>query len=340
MISLFGLNENFEIVGQLVPTNLQWNRKYYECGDFEMELPISQYDPSITYIYSKDRPELGVVNKQNLKYTSNRKQFLISGYFAENLLNNKCIYPQYIANGQEPNLVVENMVNKYKDDLPIQVVATLESNEPIDIQYEGDLLGDKAFEILQPYEKSYRVMFDFLTNKFTFKVWQGLDRTQDQTVNNFVVFADIWENLKDIDYELDNSNQKNYAIVRGSNIEENIDVIVDLSNGASKRSVFIDSMMTLDTETQTLDQFKASLKQYGIEQLTSEYTKETNIVFTPLTNGLNYMVDYDLGDKCDTIINELGVQLQFRIVAVYEVFKNNQHTIELEVGNQILKKGA
>lgn len=339
MISLFGLNKDFEIICQLVPTNIQWNRKYYECGSFEIELPIDQYDQNIIYIYSKDRPELGIVNKKNLKYTANRKQFLISGYFAEKMLNSKCIYPKFIANGQQPSLIVENMVNTYKDDLPINVVGTFEQSESIDIQYEGELLGNKIYEILQPYEKSYRICYDFLTNKFTFQVWQGLDRTQSQTSNNFVVFADIWENLKDVDYEVDNSNEKNYAIVRGTNSDENIDVVVDLSNGESKKSVFIDSQMSYDSESQTLDEFKSGLKQYGIEKLTKEYAKETNVMFTPISNGLNYLVDYDLGDKCDTIINELGVQLEFRIVAIYEVFKDNQHTIELEIGNQILKKG-
>ena len=47
------------------------------------------------------------------------------------------------------------------------------------------------------------------------------------------------------------------------------------------------------------------------------------------------MVDYDLGTLVDIIINDIGLTMSARIIAIYEVFKEGTHTIEVEVGNQV-----
>ena len=59
------LNANYELIGLVRSTNLQWTRKYYESGTFSLQIPLEQYDSNVAYIYTKDRPEMGKITQKN-----------------------------------------------------------------------------------------------------------------------------------------------------------------------------------------------------------------------------------------------------------------------------------
>ena len=50
------------------------------------------------------------------------------------------------------------------------------------------------------------------------------------------------------------------------------------------------------------------------------------------------MEDFDLGDKCNVEIPEIGFSEEVRLTGVYEVVKFGQISISLEFGNQTLLK--
>ena len=50
------------------------------------------------------------------------------------------------------------------------------------------------------------------------------------------------------------------------------------------------------------------------------------------------MVDYDLGDKCTIILEDIGIIIEQRLIAVYEVIKDNELSLSVEFGNQKIKK--
>lgn len=331
------LNKDFELLGELSPSNVQWNRKYYEFGDYSIVIPKNEYDINAKYIYRTDRKQLGIINKP--AYDDSNKYITLSGYFIEKKLNDKVIYPTFQGKG-EVSSVCSNLFNQYKKDLPINIYAIQEmaSNQDIDIQITGEELGTKLYSILQTQEMSFKVDYDFFTNSLTLRFYKGLDRTQDQTQNNFVTFSRSFDNISSVKADIDDSNYKNYFIVAGG--EEGVNRVVeyvDLSNGGYQKECFIDARDLQQQEGQSLDDYKLELRQRGLEKA-QDYLKVTNITFNPVTSSYTYLVDYDLGDKCDIIINELGILIQARIIAVYEVIKNGYTTIELEFGDKILTK--
>lgn len=337
-MEIFALDSNLDIVSLLVPNNIQWNRKYYEHGDFSIQIPTSQYQSSMKYIYTKDRQEVGMINKVSYTEENNTRNIQLSGYFLERWLNDKIIYPTFYGSG-EVTSVLSQMFNQYKEDIPISSVATRETGSKVDFQSTGDELGTKMNEILQTQQMSYRVLYDFQTNKFYLQFYKGLDRTQSQIENNFVTFATTFDNIKNVQADKDDSNFKNFVVIAGTGqADERIYVEVDASNGGYKKKLFVDSRNSkYNPDEQTLDQYKLELKQEGLEKLL-DYQNVTNITFTPIASSYEYMVDYDLGDKCDIIMTDIGVEMEARIIAIYEVFKDNQHTIELEFGDKILSK--
>lgn len=91
-IEVMGLDKDFNIVGLLTYSNLQWRRRFYECGTFSIQIPIEQYDASIKYIFSKDRPEVGEISQINYIESNGERTFALSGYFLENELNRRIVY--------------------------------------------------------------------------------------------------------------------------------------------------------------------------------------------------------------------------------------------------------
>ena len=91
-LEVFAMDEYMNrLTGSIPYTSLQWNRKYYEPGTFEMVVPVTVYDPNWAYIYCDDRPETGIVQK--VEYTDSSTvaggidTVTVSGFFMEQLLN-------------------------------------------------------------------------------------------------------------------------------------------------------------------------------------------------------------------------------------------------------------
>lgn len=88
-----------------------------------------------------------------------------------------------------------------------------------------------------------------------------------------------------------------------------------------------------DASKETESQFASRIKEIGYETM-DNYQIISSVEFDVVTDKLEYMIDYDLGDKCDCTIEKIGTSMTARIVEIYEVFKRNQHTITVTLGNK------
>lgn len=337
-MQFIALKEDYSISGTLNPTNVQWNREYYECGTFSIQIPASQYRDDMMYIYTKERAELGQIDKLNYKIeTDGFRSLEISGYFIENELNDKVVHPQFSANGNIED-EVSRMVNVYKKDIPLLIVnqSSSKGNNTVFTSNDGEL-GTELYTALQQHEMSLSVKYDYVSNTKTFSVWQGKDRTQSQNKNNPITFSTAFKNLINPNVVI-KKNFKNYAIVKGKYNDEDVRVVADISNGGYQKQTFIDGSSVEVEEGMTLAQYKTLLSQHGINALITDYVSINNILFDVDATSYKYMEDYDLGDKCTVIIEDINLVLEARIISVYEVFKDNTQEITLEFGNQKIKQ--
>lgn len=334
------LDENFNINSIIYPTNIQWNRKYYEPGSFSIQLPVNQYDTAMKYVYTKDRPEMGIIKQINYSIDqSGFESVQISGYFLEYELNDKIIYPTFTANYNHVEDAITDLVTTYKEDIPLLTVKESQHTGTESVfQTIGDQLGDYAYYILTLHQSSYRVKYDYESNKKIFEIWQGLDRTQSQTENNPVTFSTYFGNVKQPNVVTNNINYKNYAVIKGSmNNDTPVYAFADLSNGNYKNKIYLEGSSITYEEGMTEQDYKNALVQYGKEQLLNSYSTVINIQVDILTGSYEYMNDFDLGDKCNIVIGAIGMTVEARIIAIYEVIKSGSHTLTLEFGNQVIK---
>lgn len=337
-MQLLALDAGFQPVAYLPYFNLQWTREYYQPGQFSVQIAAADFQPSMAYLYTPDRPETGIIQKVALTETVKGRFLQLSGYFLEANLNDKVVWPTYYATGSIPSAVVA-MLRQYKDDIPLLTVADAPAVQTDETSWQetGGQLADVAYTRLRTVQHSLRCRYDYQANTITAEIWQGMDRTQEQSANPFVTFSDGFGNLAHVDASMDRSNYKNYAVVVGQDQAENRKVAyADLSGGGYKRVLYVDARSERwDPEKQTEAEYLASLQQKGLDALL-DYAVIHNVDIQAAAGGFVYREDWDLGDLVDVIVAEIGMAMQARIVTVREVFKQNNHTVEIELGDKKL----
>lgn len=333
---IFALKDDYSISDALNPLNVQWSRKYYEVGTFSIQIPYDQYKDDMVYIYSKDKDELGVIDNVRYSISNGLKSVQLSGVFLEKELDDKVVVPDFNGAGILEDEVVR-FVNQYKSDIPLLVDAESQGRgNTVEFVATENGIATELYKILQNEEYSFRIAYDYESNSKAFSIWQGKDRTQEQTENNPVLFSTAFKNLLNPDVVLQ-KNLKNYAIVKGSFDGTDVTTIADVSNGEYQKQIVIDGS-SVESEGLTKNAYLAKLKTFGETELFNQYTDVENIVFDVDNESYEYKVDYDLGDKCTVIIEDIGLILEGRIISIYEVYKDNRRELSIEFGNKKIVK--
>lgn len=360
--NVIALDKNYQIVSLLRYTNLQWSRKYYEPGFFSLEIPLEQYKANYKYIYTKDRPEMGIISQVNYINKNGYKSINLSGYFLENELNRRVAYrygqtnienaPSWInRNGKAEDVAFEYFnafkdvtftdgTNTYQCLLGINSGNSLSRGKIADHERCGEYLGNKIYKILKPSEMSYRVSYDFENNSKVFSVWSGKDRTQGQNSNNPVTFSTSYGNIKNPIILIDNTNYCNGCIVdnesEGSVYSKMILNRDGNENNYEDRISYVKSS-TNRTDYETDMEFYFALEAEGKEDL-SERVKLINIEFDAMEGSYEYLTDFDLGDKCNIEVPDMYISADSVLIGCYEVIKSGTWNLTLEFGTPVLRR--
>lgn len=327
-MDLWGLDANFQTVGVIPYLNLQWNRMYYEPGDFSALIRMEDYNPAIKYVYTKERPDFGLVQAISTQKNIKGEFVTIGGFFAEQLLSRRVFYPKFTRTNN-PNAIAEIAVRNHQPEgYSISVIVKALMGESITSEWLGDEVGPAVAEMLKTQEMAHQVFWDESLGTLRYRVWQGVDRTQSQNENSWALFTDEVPNVSEFKLTEDESDYKNYVIMLYGEKENPTLLEVDGRTDASepKRELFI--------ERYGSDQVVEELEQEAREAL-EERKKINNADIRTVQDGLIYLQDYDLGDKCDVINHRLQKSYETRLIAVREVFKANQHIVNTEFGEKI-----
>lgn len=323
---LIGLDENYNNVAYINYTNLQWKRRYYETGSWTAQILEADYDPRIKYVYTPDRPEFGLVQRVETQQNIKGRFVLISGLFIECIFNRQIAFPHITGTFNLKELVRQYTQRSwYKPD---KYALIADPNNPddqgVEVKWERGYIGDYVNETLKTLEYSHRIVFDPVEHTFTYRIWRGLDRTQSQTENAYVMFSEESCYVTDFKYIEDESNYKNIAMVLYGEQPSRHDVYTENCEEEGRRWVLLNASDD-DTKEARTTFAQEELKNYP-------FVREAEIEV--IQNGLFYLTDYDLGDKCDIVFHRLQKQFEARITGVDEVFKNGMHEVTLQFGEQ------
>lgn len=350
MIELIMLDKNFAPCGILDTfSSLSWTRKYYDVGNFTLQITIEDYlkIKQAKYIYSNNFEETAKIESIEYINDISSKKVQLKGRFLEVLLMDRVIdTTQNLSDTTENNC--RKLVTNFaiSPSVAIRKIPKLKlgnvnglGNKYI-FQVTGENLMDELYTLAKQDELSIKVRYDFVNDELIFEVWQGKNRIEEQSNNTFAIFSQNFENIIKDNYNIDSTKQKNFAYVYGEGKgSERFLVEVDKTNGEDRKELYVDAK-DLQQEDMTLNEYKEALRNRGIEKLAECNKVETADFSIDPNSNLIYKKDFDLGDICTYKNIEMGILVDNRIVEITEAYENNNRTLDIVFGDDYNLKGV
>lgn len=236
---------NFETTGKVIDTfsSLSYTDRWNADGDFKLVLPVGDYNTVKDAKYLSVDGRTYEISQINTADTSASNELTISGHNLNVLLDRVVITtPARIQGNLEEQ--IRTLVSDYAitgwQSVPRLVLGALNGyTRAIDANATRGSLGAFLYTELNKRGFSFELNYDPAADEITFDIVQSKDRTEDQTFNAQAVFSAQKENLENMEYERNETEYYNCAVVCDEDPDAPTTTIVDLSNGEPKRTVYI-----------------------------------------------------------------------------------------------------
>ena len=320
-------------------TSIIWVKRYYTAGEFELYIAASaellELFQGDIFITRDDTTTAMYVESVKLTTNEETGEYLtIKGHSAEIMLNWRIVMQAVYSSS---NTTAEHIVRDVLTTWIIQPSEIIVSDDYIPFltlgeergytdkltaQYTGKKLLDVISGICNTF--NYGISFAWNGSGFTVNLYQGVDRSVDQSENNYVIFSPEFENLGKTEYLNDTANFANSAIIGGEGegtARTFAFVYPDGVTGFYRRTLYVDARQSSsDTEGGELtpSQYRKQLQAAGQDAIDARKITRTFNGEILNYNAYKYGVDYDLGDKV-SIINEYGIRGNATITEITEV---------------------
>lgn len=370
------LNTNLEAVGIVDSfISLIWTQRYFEAGDFELCLPMDTSLLEVLkedyYVVNSESESVMII--EDIEITTDAEdgeRLIITGRSLEQLLSrrivwNKTNFSRTYADSSDNVGTIPNFQNGIKQLLNENVISPAiaaraipkfkfeESTDKaiteltIEAQYYGETIYDILKTLCEEHQIGFKITLD-PENYFVFKLYAGTDRTYDQSENPYVVFSPDNDNLFNSSYYRSRSGYKNIVLVAGEEYENSSGIkvretisVTDGTDivGINRREIFADAddITSKDDDiTLTDEQYRAHLKQRGIDTLIENLESEAFEGEVEATVMYRYGEDFFMGDYVQ-LVDKYGHEGQAYISEF--VISQNQEGITMYPTFITLEKG-
>lgn len=338
-MDVYILNKDLNAVGLIDDyESLIWTPRYYEPGDFEIYTSASERTLSLlkldNYVTRVGSDMVGIIESVKIESDPESGDHIIAtGRCLKSLLDRRIIWSMTNVSGTVENcmrsLITANAVSPtltYRA-IPKLILGTAQGyTETMEAQFTGDNLLEVVVNLCKQYGYGFKIILNVDKN-FEFQLYKGTDRSYNQSVNPFVVFAPEFENIVSSDYEHDKATLKNACNVAGEGEGSARKMYgVGSTSGLDRREMFVDARdLSSETEnetTLTTAEYNNLLIQRGREKLAEN--PET-VTFEGEVESVRQFVfdrDYFLGDIV-TVKNSYGVIAHPRVIEVIQSHDEN-----------------
>lgn len=310
--------------------SLIWTSRYYECGDFELCLEVNDKTKTMIqrgyYIMRDDDENIGIVEDISIQHTEDTADMIvISGRFLSSILGRRIIEKMTQVYGTPQaclqTLIDQNAINPTTSarQIPnLTFTSTVDLTETIRRQFTGDNLLSVIEEICMTYGIGFKTLLTD-DHKFAFQLYQGTDRSYDQSENPYVIFSDVYENLLSAEYEENYMNVATDVLVAGEGEgtdRKTVWVNDGGKTGLNRYEVYEDARNATTNNGEISDAvYYEQLREEGKESLTQFTQLFTGTVY--FTN-VEYGKDVKLGDICVIENSRWGIAINSKLVQVIE----------------------
>lgn len=323
------LNTNFERIGMIDDySSLIWTSRYYQCGDFEIVVPIDSAHIDLLqkdfYVVRDDDENVGIIEDIQIEQSEDQKeQMIIIGRFLSSILGRRIIATQTQLSGTVSagiaSLINDSIINpsvlaRKIDNFEIK--TTLFADR-LDAQFTGKNLLAAVEDTCQTTHIGFKTTLN--GNIFCFELYRGLDRSYNQSENPWVVFSDEFDNLLSSKYTQTASTQITDVLVAGEG--EGLDrkmlwVSKDNNIGLDRYELFQDQRnLSTNNGSVSDEEYKKQMQEEGLEQITTITQVFDGTVYF---DNIKYKSDVNLGDVVVIENKRWGVHINSRLIEVIE----------------------
>lgn len=336
---------NFNLIGVVDSyVSIIWRPAYYDVGDFEIyvaagneaiellqenRLVVRNTDITVDSDGNVTHKNVMLIKNIDLITDVENGNFLsITGRELKYILHQRIIWTQTNLTGTAEagirRLVSENAVSPSNTNrvIPNLVLgATAGLTDTIEKQITGDYLDEAITEICTNYKYGWEV-YGYNGN-YVFIVYQGLDRSYEQSERPYVVFSDAFENLYNTEYQLNTEEYANTALIggEGEGTERTYTTINNDKSGLERYELFVDAndlSSNKDSEDEIpQSQYLLLLQERGAEKLAETAITEGFSGEVLTTGNFKYGEDFDIGDTV-TVINSYGISKNVMVLSSIE----------------------
>lgn len=317
------LDQAFKPVAVIdVFTSFIWTDRFYECGDFELKLPVECRPEKMVigaYItYDKSEHVMIIEDLQIDRSTDDGNIVTVSGRSLESLLDRRVIYEYTYfksdsSKGLESyiELLLKNAIISPSKSYRKISNFTFEksgsesiSSLSIEAQHQGCGLYDTVNSLCRNAGIGWKVTIK--DGKFVFRLYSGMDRTSK------VVFSEKMDTLSEVQYLESVTDFRNAAMIVGGEDADVGKYCTDVNanenetkaTGINRREIVVESSskrQTTDENGKTItlseSEYKTVLQNAGLNELAShEVTRTANGKVDSTSGQFRYGINFALGD--------------------------------------------
>lgn len=285
------------------------------------------------YLSRDDDDMICEIVKLGLKFDNetNTNTLTITALNAINILNQRIVWEQFNYTDTVEMyiryLILNNVINPTDPDRKIDIItlgALQNYTERITKQVTYTNILDVIKELCNTYNYGFKLVM--LSNKnLAFQLYKGLDCSQNQSENGYIMFSKDYNNLQSLDWEINHSNFKNVCLVAGEGEgTARKKRVVGSAKGINRYEMYSDAK-SLSSEDGAITDYEEVLQESGEEALANRTVSQTFTCAIDIEQ-YEYKVDFDLGYKV-TIEADYGLTFDATIVEITECEDSSPYRI-------------
>lgn len=357
-LAVWNLNNDnkYELIGQIDEIeSLLIVYKYVSVSTFTLTVP---YTPEVSSYLQVDNmltihsPEtLGVENTESFIITTKKLEesngvvtLQVSGKNPLFWLSNRlCLLPNYGFTDTTPEVIAKTYVaNNCAQYAPTQrqypnlTTAPVQGlGAPITFTNTEDYptILDVCETVLNARNLGQNVTFNLSTQTFQYNVFNGADRTINQSQNSAVVFSPNLNNLQSQSYTHSISNFANVVYVYGQIGNTTETVIVGEASGFNRYETSTSGTLEQGSAvTLTENNYKEVFTVIGENTLVTQAETKNLIGTIQLSSDFQLNIDFSLGDSVTYLNNEWGVKENVMIRELRLQYSTNGFIAQASLG--------
>lgn len=325
-----------------------WTERYNECGDFELYIPATpeviadlNFDSTTTTQYicrADDTTKCGMIEAVKISTDADAGNYItVTGRMIEAVIFRRVVMSQYTYTGSAAK-TIERLLYR-------SIIAPTESRRTIanftfknsltngdrDLtnQYSGENVGEAVQAICKTLDIGFRANFDLENKAIEFELYEGTNRTTNQSDVPPVIFSNDFNNLLSSALTVNVEPWKNAAMVlgEGQGTGRMKAVYAGYQQGIERRELYVNAEQTSSNDDEmTPTTYFNALYDRGQQALgESKAQMQTEADVAP-NYGFKLNVDYFLGDKV-SVKNEYGMESNPRVVETIEAQDDTGYSI-------------